>query len=104
MIRRLYNSAVAFRSGGIVVAKRTRKVKGAGNEAGATSPALEVTGPAHAVAPGAQEPREIPEIKLVAVDLDGTLLNDSKQVSEQTIAALRCLPTRGVKLVIASAR
>jgi Cof subfamily protein (haloacid dehalogenase superfamily) len=43
-------------------------------------------------------------IKLVAVDLDGTLLNDSKQVSEQTACALRCLPARGVKVVIASAR
>src|SRR5439155_13123384 len=43
-------------------------------------------------------------IRLVAVDLDGTLLNDSKKVSEQTIEALRCLPTRGVRLVIASAR
>src|SRR5437016_3215061 len=45
-----------------------------------------------------------PAIRLVAVDLDGTLLNDSKQVSDQTIAALRCLPQRGIKLVIASAR
>src|SRR5437016_1996065 len=43
-------------------------------------------------------------IRLVAVDLDGTLLNDSKKVSDQTIAALECLPSRGVKLVIASAR
>ena len=45
-----------------------------------------------------------PTIKLVAVDLDGTLLNDSKQVSRQTVDALRCLPTRGVRVVIASAR
>src|SRR5215211_6693608 len=43
-------------------------------------------------------------IRLVAVDLDGTLLNDSKQVTEQTAEALACLPDRGVKLVIASAR
>jgi Cof subfamily protein (haloacid dehalogenase superfamily) len=43
-------------------------------------------------------------IRLVAVDLDGTLLNDSKQVTEQTAAALACLPRRDVKLVIASAR
>ena len=41
---------------------------------------------------------------MVAVDLDGTLLNDSKQVTEQTAEALACLPDRGVKLVIASAR
>jgi Cof subfamily protein (haloacid dehalogenase superfamily) len=43
-------------------------------------------------------------IKLVAIDLDGTLLNDSKQVSEQTAEALRDLPARDVKVVIASAR
>ncbi len=40
----------------------------------------------------------------MAVDLDGTLLNDSKQISDRTIAALHTLPERGVKLVIASAR
>ena len=43
-------------------------------------------------------------IRLVAVDLDGTLLNDSKQVTEQTAGALAGLPARGVKVVIASAR
>jgi Cof subfamily protein (haloacid dehalogenase superfamily) len=46
----------------------------------------------------------VPKIRLVAVDLDGTLLNDSKQVSDQTAQALRCLPSAGVKVVIASAR
>jgi 5-amino-6-(5-phospho-D-ribitylamino)uracil phosphatase len=45
-----------------------------------------------------------PKIQLVAIDLDGTLLNDSKQVSEQTICALACLPAQGVRVVIASAR
>lgn len=43
-------------------------------------------------------------IRLVAIDLDGTLLNDSKQVSEQTAESLCCLPIRGVKVIIASAR
>jgi Cof subfamily protein (haloacid dehalogenase superfamily) len=43
-------------------------------------------------------------IKLVAIDLDGTLLNDSKQVSDLTADALRCLPAQGVRVVIASAR
>jgi Cof subfamily protein (haloacid dehalogenase superfamily) len=43
-------------------------------------------------------------IRLVAVDLDGTLLNDSKQVTDQTAGALACLPQRDVKIVIASAR
>lgn len=45
-----------------------------------------------------------PDIRLVAIDLDGTLLNDSKQVSIQTVDALCGLPTRGVRVVIASAR
>ena len=44
------------------------------------------------------------DIRMVAIDLDGTLLNDSKQVSEQTIKAMCCLPERGVRVVIASAR
>ena len=49
-------------------------------------------------------PAERPPIRLVAVDLDGTLLDDSKQVSRQTVDAFRCLPGRGVRVVIASAR
>src|ERR1041385_6766938 len=43
-------------------------------------------------------------IRMVAIDLDGTLLNDSKTVSDQTAIALRSLPERGIKVVIASAR
>jgi Cof subfamily protein (haloacid dehalogenase superfamily) len=43
-------------------------------------------------------------VRLVAIDLDGTLLTDSKQVSEQTSEALCCLPRRDVKVIIASAR
>src|SRR5690606_25737312 len=38
------------------------------------------------------------------IDLDGTLLNDSKQVSRKTAAALCCLPQRDCRVVIASAR
>src|SRR3954462_5082402 len=55
---------------------------------------------------GLDEPEIAPQpaIKLVAIDLDGTLLDDDKQVSQQTADALRCLPERGVKMVIASAR
>src|SRR4051812_35142949 len=44
-----------------------------------------------------------PAIRLVAIDLDGTLLNSEKLVSDQTIEAMHCLP-RGVRVVIASAR
>ena len=43
-------------------------------------------------------------IKLVAIDLDGTLLDRSKKVSERAAAALKCLPSAGVRVVIASAR
>src|SRR5438874_6109459 len=43
-------------------------------------------------------------IKLVAVDLDGTLLDKSKRVSDRAATALKCLPGSGVKVVIASAR
>jgi Cof subfamily protein (haloacid dehalogenase superfamily) len=50
------------------------------------------------------QPEVQPEIRLVAVDLDGTLLNDSKKVTEETAGALACLPERDVKLIIASAR
>lgn len=45
-----------------------------------------------------------PEIRLVAIDLDGTLLTDTKQVSRRTVKGLACLPDRGVRVVIASAR
>lgn len=66
--------------------------------AGPSSPA-----PA-AAAPAGGEPSGVAPIRLVAIDLDGTLLNDSKQVTEQTAGALGCLPQRGVKVIIASAR
>ena len=59
------------------------------------APARPVTGPASSAAP---------PIRLVAVDLDGTLLNDSKKVSGRTVAALKCLPNAGVRVIIASAR
>jgi Cof subfamily protein (haloacid dehalogenase superfamily) len=45
-----------------------------------------------------------PTIQMVAIDLDGTLLNDSKQVSDQTVKALECVVDRGVRIIIASAR
>ena len=67
-------------------------------------------GPAPA-APVVPPPPPAPErvdppapIRLVAIDLDGTLLNAAKQVSEQTVQAIACLPGRGVRVVIATAR
>lgn len=45
------------------------------------------------------------KIHLVAIDLDGTLLNSAKQVSETTAAILRdARRTHGLKVVLASAR
>ncbi len=41
---------------------------------------------------------------LLAVDLDGTLLSSSKSVSSRTLKVLKTVMSRGVKVVIASAR
>jgi len=43
-------------------------------------------------------------IKLVAMDLDGTLLNGEKGITEYTAKVLRECENRGVKMVIASGR
>jgi Cof subfamily protein (haloacid dehalogenase superfamily) len=43
-------------------------------------------------------------IRLVAVDLDGTLLNDAKRIGSHTVEALSAVASRGIKVVIASAR
>lgn len=43
-------------------------------------------------------------IRLVAIDLDGTLLNDAKQVTEPTARAIRQAVARGVKVILATAR
>ena len=52
----------------------------------------------------APPPARIPPIGLVAIDLDGTLLTDQKQVSKRTVKALVGVAARGVKVVITSAR
>ncbi|HEV7301399.1 MAG TPA: Cof-type HAD-IIB family hydrolase [Tepidisphaeraceae bacterium] len=44
------------------------------------------------------------DIRLIAIDLDGTLLSDSKTVAQQTIASVASAVEQGVKVVIASAR
>ena len=44
------------------------------------------------------------DIRLVAVDLDGTLLDDDKRVCEKAAVSLRALSRGGVRVVIASAR
>ena len=44
------------------------------------------------------------EIRLVAIDLDGTLLDRARRVCPKAAAAMLALPQRGVHVVIASAR
>lgn len=45
-----------------------------------------------------------PEVRLLAIDLDGTLLTDAKEIAPKTADALRSLRDRGVRVMIASAR
>lgn len=44
------------------------------------------------------------DIRLLAIDLDGTLLNDRKEVTDCTLAAVADARQAGIKVVIASAR
>lgn len=44
------------------------------------------------------------EIKLVVTDLDGTLLNDNKEVSEATKSAIAACRDKGIRFAIASGR
>lgn len=46
----------------------------------------------------------MPDIRMVAIDLDGTLLDSEKRVHADTAEALRSVIRRGVPVVIASAR
>ena len=49
-------------------------------------------------------PAGVPDIKLIALDLDGTLLDSSKRISGRTVRILRAMGPLGVRVVIASAR
>jgi Cof subfamily protein (haloacid dehalogenase superfamily) len=44
------------------------------------------------------------EIKLVAIDLDGTLLNDKRQIPGETIEAIQMVQRQGVIVTLASGR
>src|SRR3954469_5120560 len=46
----------------------------------------------------------MPDIRLIAIDLDGTLLTDGKQVCTAACAELKRIAASDVKIVIASAR
>lgn len=43
-------------------------------------------------------------IKLVALDLDGTLLNDRQGIDDKTVSALKMLRDKGIKIVLCSSR
>ena len=43
-------------------------------------------------------------IKLIALDLDGTLLNSDKLISARTLAAIKAAQNKGVKVTIATGR
>jgi Cof subfamily protein (haloacid dehalogenase superfamily) len=45
-----------------------------------------------------------PDIKLIAIDLDGTLLDDNKQITEETIRTVARVKQQGVLVTIASGR
>ena len=42
--------------------------------------------------------------KLLVLDVDGTLLNDAKEISKRTLAALLKVQQMGVRIVLASDR
>jgi Cof subfamily protein (haloacid dehalogenase superfamily) len=43
-------------------------------------------------------------IKLIAIDIDGTLINDQRQITPKTIAALKQATKRGLKVVLCTGR
>ena len=44
------------------------------------------------------------QIKVVALDLDGTLLNSEKKISPRNLAAIRAAQEKGVKVVLTTGR
>jgi Cof subfamily protein (haloacid dehalogenase superfamily) len=60
--------------------------------------------PATTPAAGRRPAADVGPIRMIAIDLDGTLLNGSKQVSPQTVTGLAQARAAGIKIVIASAR
>jgi len=48
--------------------------------------------------------RPEPPVKLIAIDIDGTLLRSDKRLSKRVIAAVRAAREQGVQVVLASAR
>ena len=44
------------------------------------------------------------DIKLVALDLDGTLFDNSSRISERNLAAIRSITDKGIHVVISTGR
>jgi hydroxymethylpyrimidine pyrophosphatase-like HAD family hydrolase len=44
------------------------------------------------------------EPKMIVMDLDGTLLDDNKNISKYTLSILKKCKNKGIKIVIATAR
>jgi len=44
------------------------------------------------------------DVKLIALDLDDTLLNDDRQISDENVAALRACAEKGIYIVLCSGR
>ena len=43
-------------------------------------------------------------IKLVAIDIDGTLINDQRKITPQTVATIKKASAQGVKIVLCTGR
>lgn len=44
------------------------------------------------------------EIKIVSIDIDGTLLNDDRQITPDVKSAIQAAMAQGVKIVITTGR
>ena len=43
-------------------------------------------------------------IKLIAIDIDGTLINDQRQITPKTVTALKKASAAGIKVVLCTGR
>ena len=46
----------------------------------------------------------MPDIRLVALDLDGTVFNDEKEITPRTLEAIRAAIAKGVDVIPATGR
>lgn len=43
-------------------------------------------------------------IKMVAIDIDGTLINDQREITPRTVAVIKKASAKGVKIVLCTGR